>query len=199
MPRSVQNVAILCLIVSGLCGVMAGGETMQLFQLQTMKNEPPQWGLDPEVDASIAKATEKGVQALEGMRDVRLLTLVLLSIACALAFVGSTRILRPFGLPREGVRKLLVGSALAAALLRTLDGAQLLVVARKESAFLGTALAALKQYQPYPSLASWVSAFLPLAAAAQTALVAGAFVLVSQYFRSEKVRKIVAFKDAHPE
>jgi hypothetical protein len=32
-----------------------------------------------------------------------------------------------------------------------------------------------------------------------TILVAGAFGLVSQYFRSERVKKIVEFRDTHPE
>jgi hypothetical protein len=119
-----------------------------------------------------------------------------------LAFVGATRILRPFGLPREGVRRLLVIAASAAAILRTVDGAESAVAFKRYGQTLGEAFKALPKVdeaKPYAMLAPLLPRMGVGIAVGLTILVAGAFGLVSQYFRSERVKKIVEFRDAHPE
>jgi hypothetical protein len=45
-----------------------------------------------------------------------------LAISMFFTFVSRGRVLRPAGLPREGIRRLLCGAALVSAVLRTVDG-----------------------------------------------------------------------------
>ncbi len=47
------------------------------------------------------------IAALEPMREPRSLVLGTLAVTCAFAFVAAARMLRPAGLPREGMRRLL--------------------------------------------------------------------------------------------
>jgi hypothetical protein len=202
---------MVCLILSALCGVFAGGETGQLFRLEELKSETapknPFWVLSPPDQERIDSAAQKEPQVLastlESMRDVRALTLISLSIACALTFVGASRMLKPFGLPREGVRRLLAGSALAAGILRTIDGAQWAVVVKRQAALLASAFASLPsntdEAKVFRTFAPVIPAMSLFGSVLWTLIMAGAFLLVSQYFRSETVRRIVEFRDSHPD
>nr|WP_153866331.1 MULTISPECIES: hypothetical protein [Myxococcaceae] len=156
-------------------------------------------GLDPEVER---RALEAQVSALEPMREPRALILVGLAGACFLCIGAAGHLLRRAGmLPREGMRQLLGRAALAAAFLRTVDGAQLAVVWRR----MGTVGAELMDRMPGfadlkdPALAEQVRtampAFFSAAAVVHTALVAGLFLLLAQYFRSERVRALVAAQE----
>jgi hypothetical protein len=136
---------------------------------------------------------EKGLfRALEPIRAARVLTLGALAIACSLSLVCAGRLLYPAGLPRERMRRLLADSTLAAALLRTIDGAQGTVVAKK----VATAMA--KELPPFAKAGatdSFQSLMPPLAAAvtiAVTCLVVISFTLLSQYFRSTRVKEALA-------
>jgi hypothetical protein len=66
--------------------------------------------------------------AESSMSEPRSFLLGSLAVVCALAFVAAARILRPGGMPREGMRRLLSWASLLAAILRTIDGAQFQVV-----------------------------------------------------------------------
>ena len=57
------------------------------------------------------------------MREPRIALLGSLAVVCAFVFVAARRMLRPGGMPREGMRRLLSGAAISAAILRTIDGA----------------------------------------------------------------------------
>jgi hypothetical protein len=134
--------------------------------------------------------------AESSMRETRSFLLGALAVACAFAFVAAARILRPGGLPREGMRRLLSWASLLAAVLRTIDGAQFQVVLDHMGAALvkgpfpsqwpAEQIEVIKQYGP--AVLTWFYQGV-------TAVVAGAFVLLGQYFRSERVRQVVLAED----
>jgi hypothetical protein len=207
VPRGIRYVAVTCLILSAMVGYFAAAETWVLFRPEDQGQQSPLLQPDnPELRQALDEKTKQAEEArraaFASMRDARAVTLAALSVACALAFVGATRILRPFGLPREGVRRLLVIAASAAAILRTVDGAESAVAFKRYGQTLGQAFQALPKVdeaKPYAMLAPLLPRMGVGIAVGLTILVAGAFGLVSQYFRSERVKKIVEFRDAHPE
>src|SRR4030095_1534233 len=70
-----------------------------------------------------AKLAEAHARASQPDRHARAALLVVLAISMFFTFVSAGRVLRPAGLPREGIRRLLCGAALVSATLRTVDGA----------------------------------------------------------------------------
>jgi hypothetical protein len=187
MPRGIRFAATACIILSAVVGFLAASETWGLFRLDELGEEA--WPL-PSENPSAQKALDEGwaeyrqhtIAAINGMREARALTLVGLSLACALTF----------GLPRERVRRLLVGAAVAAGVLRTVDGAQLAVISQRQGAAMQKVLAALHLFPWGAGLTMGFAIF-------QTFVIAGGFLLASQYFRSERVKRIIAFRDTHPE
>jgi hypothetical protein len=207
VPRGIRYAAVTCLILSAVVGYSAAADTWVLFRPDDQGSQGSVFQLDnaelrQALDERFRQAEQAQRAALTSMRDARALTLAALSVACALAFVGATRILRPFGLPREGVRRLLVIAASAAAVLRTVDGAESAVAIKRFWQALGQALLSLPKVEE-AKLFLKAAPLLPRVglgiAVGHTILVAGAFGLVSQYFRSERVKKIVEFRDTHPE
>jgi hypothetical protein len=212
VPRRIRYVAIACVVLSALCGLLAGLETGELFDLEQLRNRPVSetavWGFnDPAIKEAVQKATARSMQivasTLESMREVRALTLIALSIACGLVFLSSARILRPLGLPREGVRRLLAGAALAAGILRTIDGAQSAVLAQRQWANVNQAILSIPesndQIRDWRMVGPALTQMGLVFSVGWTILIAGAFILASQYFRSETVKKIVQFRDTHPD
>jgi hypothetical protein len=205
VPRGIRNAAFACLILSAAVGLGACQQTWFLFRplevsdARVTKSPWPAFE-DPALQKKLDDATEDAFRVeestLKEMREVRALTLSALSLACVFAFVGAGRMLRPLGLPREGVRRLLAGAALVAAILRTVDGAQLAAVSKRQGPLFARAFASLPKLS---ELQRWPGVMLIGFAIGQTLLTAGAFLLVSQYFRSDRVRKIVEFRDQHPE
>jgi len=196
LPRAVRIAAILCLLSAAATGLPSASEAMALTRFEelreaTLKLEPAPWFGDP---ALARKALEARFFALESMRDARILTLGLLSLACAFTGVAAARILRPGGLPREGMRKLLSAAAIATAVLRTVDGAQWAVVARR----MGEAMARGLTLQPPVRTAeelAQVKEALPGIMLGGTGLwtflIVGLFMGLSQYFRSAHVRALL--------
>jgi hypothetical protein len=118
------------------------------------------------------------------MRWPRVAILFGLSSAAALVFVSALRLRWPSGVRRTGLASLLGRAAVVAAVLRTLDGAQDLVIVRAsveayEKVLLekGVALANAGATMPLFSGASIVT----------TALITGLFLLAANYFRSERI------------
>jgi hypothetical protein len=149
---------------------------------------------DPKLDAPIAQAW---FAALESMRESRSLILGALLVAYALVFVSAGRLLRPEGIPLEGMRRLLGGSAIAVAVLRTIDGAQMAVVASRMAPALAHAMRVFSgaqgaEAEAFDSAASLVT----FSVALFTAFFAGLFALLGQYFRGERVRQAVLAQDA---
>lgn len=195
LPTSVRNASVACLVLSALVGFFSAGEGLTLFGLSDIQptNIRFSGGLDPEL---MRKAQEAQVAALSSMRIPRAFTLGALTIACALNFASSRRLLRPKGVRRESMRELMVGSAIAVALIRTVDGAEVLVVARKVAAELGQVakiplswgLSAAESQRAINSMASAL-------VIGQTALVVGVYVLLAHYLRSQKVKQLIAAHD----
>ncbi|QRO00763.1 hypothetical protein JRI60_17880 [Archangium violaceum] len=200
LPRGVRFAAAVCLVLSSLTGLFALSEALGLGHLSELKESS-----EPRITLMADKAvTERAFEAqfaaLEPMREPRSLVLGALSVACALVFVSAGRLLRPDGLPLGRMRRLLGGAAIAAAFLRTIDGAQWMVVARRMGIAMAEAMSTLPEFKE-PEMAAQVKATVPLlmsgSTVLQTAFVAGTFALLGQYFRSERVRQAVSAQDGH--
>jgi hypothetical protein len=200
LPRGIRIAAVLCLVLSGLTGMSAVTEASSLTQFSEYKDavlsNAGRFG-DRESNEHVLLAQ---FSALEPMREPRTFLLGTLAVVCAFVFVAAGRMLRPGGLPREGMRRLLGGAAILAAILRTIDGAQWMVVVDRMSAALvkgpfppeqdATSIELIQSVGPFVLSAGYI---------AVTAFVAGAFILLGQYFRSERVRKVVTAQDGPTE
>jgi hypothetical protein len=200
LPRGISIAAVLALVLSGLTGMSAVMEASSLTQFAEYK------------EAVLANAGRFGDQvsnehvllaqfsALEPMREPRAVLLVLMAMVCSFVFVAAARMLRPGGMPREGMRRLLSGSAILAAILRTIDGAQWMVVVDRMSAAL--VKGPFPSWQD-PASIELIQRFGPFVLSAvyigMTAFVAGGFVMLGQYFRSERVRQVVTAQDGPTE
>ncbi len=180
LPTAVRRAAIASLLLSGAVGFWSASETVGLLRFAELKEAGPSAILSPA-----ASILEKGLlKALEPMRVPRVLTLGALAIVCTLSMVCVGRLFYPAGLARERIRRLLVDSTLAAALLRTIDGAQGAAVARKVAISLAVGNAD-SVHPMIPSLAAGVTI-------AVTGFVVLSFTLLSQYFRSRQVQEVLA-------
>ncbi|MDX2015216.1 MAG: hypothetical protein SFW67_33795 [Myxococcaceae bacterium] len=143
--------------------------------------------LTPNPEAFSAAQRAQGAamrSAIAGMRWPRVAILFGLSSAAAMVFVSALRLRWPSGVRRLGVAQLLGRSAVVAAVLRTLDGAQELVIVRASVAAYEKVLS-----ERGVELAN-AGATLPLFSGASivtTALVTALFLVASNYFRSERI------------
>jgi hypothetical protein len=200
LPRRLRFAAAVCLVLSALTGFSALRETLELERLGELRDEVSnlsRFSHEPDMIVA-ARITEAQIAALEPMRESRSLVLGALAVACSFAFVASGRLLRPGGLPLERMRRVLAGSAILAALLRTIDGAQWAVVARRIAPVMAEHLSTLPVFQE-AQLAAQLKTSLPGMASAfamvLTAVIAGTFALLGQYFRSQHVREAVLAQD----
>ncbi|MCY1080124.1 hypothetical protein [Archangium lansingense] len=200
LPRRIRFAAAVCLVLSALTGFSALRETLELGHLGELRDEVSnltRFSKDPDLIVA-AHISEAQIAALEPMRDSRSVVLGALAVACSFAFVASGRLLRPGGLPLERMRRVIAGSAILAALLRTIDGAQWAVVARRIGPVMAEHLSTLPMFQQAEAAAQ-LKATLPGLAAAftmvMTAVIAGTFALLGQYFRSEGVRQAISTQD----
>ncbi|MGZ3459609.1 MAG: hypothetical protein ACXU86_14035, partial [Archangium sp.] len=197
LPRGIRFAAFICLVLAAFTGFFALSGCLELGQLTELREatNAPRFSImgDPAVDARISEAR---FAALESMREPRSLVLGALSMACALLFVSAGRMLRPGGLALERVRRVLGGSAITVALLRTIDGAQDAVVARRVGPLLAEAMKSLPEFRgvdaAHLQLLPWL---ISASTMALTAFVAGTFALLGQYFRSEHVRQAISTQD----
>jgi hypothetical protein len=200
LPRRIRFAATVCLVLSTLTGFSALRETLELEHLGKLRDEVSnvsRFSKNPD-QLVAARITEAQIAALEPMRDSRSLVLGALAVACSFAFVSSGRLLRPGGLPLERMRQVLAGSAILAALLRTIDGAQWAVVARRIAPVMAEHLSTLPMFQEAQAAAQ-LEATLPGIASGftmvLTAVIAGTFALLGQYFRGESVRQAISAQD----
>jgi hypothetical protein len=198
LPRGIRFATVVCLLLASLSGLFALSEAMSLGHLSELKEtQAPRFALlsDPAITE---RAFEAQVAALQPMREPRSLILGALSVACALVFVSAGRLLRPGGLSVDRMRRLLGGAAIATAILRTIDGAQLAVVARRMGLAMAEVMSSHPEFQD-PVAAAQVKATMPFLLTAstvlQTAVIAGTFALLGQYFRSERVRQALGGYD----
>jgi hypothetical protein len=186
---------ILCLVFSAMSGIYGATEAMALlsFDKADLTQHPPSPLLgDPALALRVFKTQ---AAALESMRVGRSLTLAGLAMACALVSVSAARMLRPRGLPREALRRVLGGSCLAAAMLRSVDGAESAVVMQRVGAELARTLPPIPELND-PATVEQLRQALPSLlvgfTALHTALIAGLFLVCAQYFRSRRAREQLA-------
>ena len=206
LPAAIRNVSILCMGFSAAVGFFSISELLSLVNVgeapRSAVRLPGPFGTEP-----FQRALEAQLSALESMRVARALILASLGVASALNLVAASRLIAPRGwrrvnqtapaLPRAAMRRLVVSSSIAVAVLRTLDGAQIAVVARRVGEAMGRSAAALPGFaSANPSaveakLRSWAIAV----AVMQTAAVVASYAFFSQYFRRSKVRNALAALD----
>ncbi|HEX8697410.1 MAG TPA: hypothetical protein VF815_01105 [Myxococcaceae bacterium] len=205
LPRGISFAAVLCLVLSGMTGMYAAMEASSLLNLSESKENTLRSvaGMgDPAVIERMESVVHAQTAALEPMREPRSLVLGSLAVTCAFAFVAAARMLRPAGLPREGMRRLLGGAAILAAILRVIDGAQwLVVVNRANAATVEAMILPLKDLKsPVADLMRELIPHIPPALAlAHTFFIAGAFVVIGRYFHSDRVREAVTAQDGPAE
>jgi hypothetical protein len=198
LPGRLRLASLLSVLLSGLCGLFSAWDGFALVRIAELKQAPPPFQLHPDpVLAEQLRASQ--VLALEQMREPRMVVLFALALACSLSFVASTRLLRPAGLPREGVRRILVWALVVAAVLRTIDGAQATVVVRTTAEVLrrGLTLPDTLSGASAEEVRGLVAPAALLVAIFQTVVMVGPFLLLSQYFRSPRVKEWAMHADAH--
>lgn len=151
----------------------------------------PGLGLSPLAQRQIVLAMASGHQtALESLVPWRIVSSSLLAIASGLVFVLGMR-LRVTQDRRPATAQLLGIASLAAAALRSIDGAENLVIARTVFTEVGKAI--VREGVHDAEAMSGVVLFICSAASTGwTLVVVAGFVLLGNYFRSETLRAALA-------
>jgi hypothetical protein len=179
----------MCL--AGISGIWSASEVLGLSQ----GREPPARSRSADEEAMI-RLGQLFRMAVEPDRQARAALLLVLAITLSFTLVSAARMLRPGGLPREGIRRLLSGGALVSAALRTVDGAQDAAInlrfARAAQRATGLDFGAADAFK------AWM-AHLPQFAVGQAVVrmlfVAGTLAVLGQYFRSSRVKDWAAIQD----
>lgn len=197
-PRSAvgsqaRAVAILCMLVSGASGFSSVSEAFTLSERWSRATEALPRGT-PAADL-VARLTEATVRAMKPDRQARAALLVVLAISLWFTFVCAGRVLRPAGLPREGIRRILCWAAIVSAGLRTVDGAADAAFSLRFARIAGQMMPAGQQLP-----AEWLlrPPFTVGTSVLRTLLVAGALAIIAQYFRSARVKAWAALQDEVP-
>jgi hypothetical protein len=197
IPWHALAALLSCAVLAALVGAGASGEIGQLRHLSEAKHLLP--ALPMVTPEALAKAEAVKRASMFGMRTSRLVVLTLLCITCMVTFISVLRLWRSSGLPRAGMLRLASFAALGCALLRTIDGAQDAVIFRRIYAVLAEGLSpdifpAMTDPQKAQLLALWPDVQL-MVHVGLTAVVAGAFAVLSQYFRSQRAQKLFTSGD----
>jgi hypothetical protein len=210
LPTLPRGVRVAALIIAFLASLVWIKSLMDLMPLLFAEAPPaltaPTAAAQRFLDASRVFAEEHD-RVVGPMREFRALTLGALWLTCLSIVSAALRLVGPSELPREGVRRFLSRAAIFAALLRAIDGAQVLAITRKLagpmqsllSAYLDSS-AALHEAQDYtPQLRDQLVAIaLPAGtwgAVVLTAVVSGALLALGQYFGSSRVSQAMAPQD----
>lgn len=191
LPRGIRRAAVLALVLGAMVGFGSAQSMAQVLEpidydaVAAKQPPPPAVAGAPDMTKVTAAFIKSYGKSLDGMRSSRVAILMLLSIAASLLFVSSIRMLRPAGVPREGVRRLLGGAALACALFRTLDGAQSTAAARRASL-------AVDKVAADENLAGWLPGMFSVVTlvvwAGATLVMSGSFLALWMYFKSAGVQ-----------
>ena len=192
LPSGLKRASLVALVAGALMGILSAHSMAQVLEPidydALTKAEPPVVA-GPQALSKLPPAFLKSYgRNLEAMKGSRIAILMLLSIASSLLFVSSLRMLRPLGVPREGVRRLLGGAALACAIFSTLDGAQSTAAANRASV-------AVDRVAVEEAIADWLPGMFGAVAvliwAGFTLVVAGSFTGLWMYFKSQRVQEQV--------
>ncbi len=188
-----RAVAIVCMLVSGISGATSVSETFALSDRWSARTEALPRGT-PAADL-VARLAEANARAMEPDRHARAALLIVLAISLFFTFVSAGRVLRPAGLPREGIRRLLCGAAVVSAVLRTVDGAADAAFALR---FGRLAAQLVPPGEGVPTTWNLAPTFTVGASVLRTVLVAGTLAIIAQYFRSTRVKAWAAPQDETP-
>ncbi|WP_426753639.1 hypothetical protein [Myxococcus sp. Y35] len=205
LPGGIRFAAMVGMVFSAFTGWSALLEAFRMsrfFESRSLAMEQAESTLNGPMLELYQRLTETYFSAMEPQHEPRIVLMAMLTVTCAFVFVASGRLLRPYGLRRDGMRRVLSRAAILTAVLRTIDGAQLAAVARRVGTTLAASLDLVPDLPPEPSAAE-VGQYLPSFFAGGsilfTLLVAGTFAILGQYFRSESVREAVAVRDGPQE
>jgi hypothetical protein len=199
LPVYVRRLTLAVIALSGLVGLSSAQFAAQLTQLEKMRSLDPvaipfdAWGSTEAAPRAAAARLDAEVQGLESMHTSRMLVLLALTTCATLTFVGGLRMLKPAGGAREEVRRMLASSLVACAVLRTIDGAQLAALARRIGAASDKVMLGSDVPGGYPD--GLLADVLGAIAIGMTVLVAGGFLALSMFFRSDRLRAVVAAAD----
>lgn len=124
---------------------------------------------------------------LKTMNVSRSLVLMALMGASAMAFLATLRVRWPNGVARAASARLIGGAALAAAVCRTLDGAQTLLIERRSAEAVKQAIEKLPPVDFSIDVLVSVPTIVNLTV---TGLMVTMLLALSHYFRSEKVQSL---------
>ena len=197
-PRSAvgsqaRAVAIVCMLLAGVSGAASVSEAFALFDIGHGTEATVQSTQGMPRAEFLAKIFEAQARAMQPDRQARAALLVLLAVSMFFTFVCAGRVLRPAGLPREGIRRLLCGAAVVSAVLRTVDGAADAAYALRLAHLVAGLLPADRQLPP-----GWLAPTSLGFSVARTVLVAGMLAIIAQYFRSARVKAWAALQDEAP-
>lgn len=205
LPGAVRFAALAAVALGALVSFSAARELPLV--LASADLDTPELDLGPfrafVVDEKTVRDAGKAafraqLSAIESMKGTRSVILLALSTSAALVFVAGLRLRWPGGIARRGVARLLGVSAAVSALLRTLDGAQALVIVRRGTAALDRVLAssASPELQLPPGLNVALYSALSVGL---TVTVVGLFLALGAYFRSARITELFANLDRQTE
>lgn len=150
----------------------------------------PELGLSPDAQRAVWLAGVSGERsALYNMQPWRAATMVLLAIASGLVAAQAFRI--RFSAPSASLATLMARFATAAAVLRTVDGAQNLIIVKVMAQSLSTELITqgVRDAQVTGEL---MTAMFTTGSVMRSLLVVTLFIVIGSYFRSERVKALLS-------
>jgi hypothetical protein len=150
-------------------------------------------GLVPyaNVQEEALKASRRAhLGAVEAMGGSRVVILLGLSASASIVFLSALFLRWSTQAPKPAIARRLGWAAVAAAIFRTLDGAQELVITRR-SADAGLKVLVEKNVPDVANTAGYAVGVLSALTIGWTALVVALFVALWSYFRSDKVRTLL--------
>jgi hypothetical protein len=201
LPPAIRRAAGLATALAVLVLLGATNDLSVLVELDSYRAQA--LGLkatEPMVQLSMEVARTQ-LQLLDNHRELSMAVLFLLSLAAGFVFAASLRMLRPRGMPLSGIRHLLGRAAVAAAVFRTLDGAQEAALVRKAALLVAgrfPAQVAAELQAPealVESLRLHMGWLLPAVSVAKTAVLAAGFAAVAHYFQAASVQRAVEAAD----
>ncbi len=195
----------LALLVSLTLGVMGTASAAQgaVIALDVESITPTEADLGPlkaflvdskeQASATAAMVAQQRamLSAIERMAGPRALVLAVLASITLLIFVTTLQIRWSVDVPEVTLARRLSGLAVAAAVLRTIDGAQSLVIERRAFEAAGKVLLA-SGLPDAPQSVEFARALTSAASIGWTATVVTLYVAVSTYFQSDRVQATFA-------
>ncbi len=192
LPTPMRVSALALVTIGLLTSIMAVAELE--MTLRASELTPPMEMLA----SAVLRAQFSGhVVALEAMQWVRVPVLALLSVASSVAFFTALRVRWPGSGRRVPFAELMAKAAIVSAVLRTVDGAQLLLIAKRAAAAGERALAQGPAGDPRAQETALGLAMIPALSVAATLVVVGLYVTLGRYFQSPHARSLLAELDAN--